>query len=214
MDQHQAAWNETVAERIIANLRKRNMEGSYAATAAQAKEEIVAMIPEGVQVYRGGSMSTVELGLWPALARIPGVEVIDPYRAGLSAEEGLAARRRGLTADVMIASTNAVTLDGQLVNLDGRGNRVSALTFGPEKVILAVGMNKVAPDLESAKARVKHQAAPINAARLGLKTPCAATGLCADCSSPQRICNMWGIIEGHAVKGRIHVKLVGESLGY
>ncbi|WP_027715361.1 lactate utilization protein [Desulfuromonas sp. TF] len=214
MDQHQAAWNETVAERIIANLRKRNMEGSYAATAAQTKEEIVAMIPEGVRVYRGGSMSTIELGFWPALARIPGVEVIDPYRAGLSAEEGLAARRRGLTADVMIASTNAVTLDGRLVNLDGRGNRVSALMFGPEKVILAVGMNKVAPDLESAKARVKHQAAPINAARLGLKTPCAATGLCADCSSPQRICNMWGIIEGHAVKGRIHVKLVGESLGY
>jgi hypothetical protein len=93
-------------------------------------------------------------------------------------------------------------------------NRVAAMIFGPEKVILAVGMNKVAPDLESAKARVRHQAAPINAVRLGLKTPCTATGLCADCGSPQRICNMWGIIEGHAVEGRIHVKLVGENLGY
>lgn len=214
MDQHQRAWNEAVAERIISNLRKRNMEGSYAATAAQAREEIVTMIPEGASVYRGGSMSTVELELWPTLARVPGVEVIDPYRAGLSPEEGLAARRRGLTADVMIASTNAVTLDGRLVNLDGRGNRVAAMMFGPEKVILAVGMNKVASDMEAAMARVKHQAAPINAARLGLQTPCAATGLCADCSSPQRICNMWGIIESHAAKGRIHVKLVGEDLGY
>ena len=214
MDKHRASWNEAVAERIIANLRKRNMEGSYAATAAQAKEEVLAMIPEGARVYRGGSMSTVELGLWPALTRLPGVEVIDPYLAGLSAAEGMAARRRGLTADVMIASTNAITLDGRLVNLDGRGNRVAALMFGPEKVILVAGMNKVAPDLESAKARVRHQSAPINATRLGLKTPCVATGLCADCSSPQRICNMWGIIEGHAEQGRIHVKLVGEDLGY
>jgi hypothetical protein len=105
-------------------------------------------------------------------------------------------------------------LDGRLVNLDGSGNRVAAMTFGPKKVILVVGMNKVAPDLESAMARVKHYAAPVNALRIGFKTPCAETGLCSDCKSPQRICNMWSIIEGHTVKGRIHVKLVGENLGY
>ena len=214
MDQNQMDWNEKVAEKVIANLRKRNMEGSYAASAAQAKEEILAMIPSGASVYRGGSMSTAELDLWPAIAKLPGVEVIDPYRPGLTPEESLKARREGLLADIFIASSNALTLDGRLVNLDGRGNRVAAMLFGPEKVLLVVGMNKLTPDLESAMARVKHRAAPINTTRLQLKTPCVTTGLCSDCNSPQRICNMWGIIEGHAVKGRIHVKLVGEDLGY
>ena len=129
-------------------------------------------------------------------------------------EEGLELRRQGLTADVMVASTNAITLDGRLVNLDGMGNRVAAMAFGPKKVILVVGMNKVAPDLESAVARVKNYAAPINNIRYGLKNPCVETGLCSDCRSPQRICNMWSTIEGHMIEGRIHVKLVGESLGY
>lgn len=145
---------------------------------------------------------------------MPGVEVIDPYKPGLSPEEGLKVRRRGLTADVMIASSNAITLDGKLVNLDGMGNRVASMAFGPEKVILVVGMNKVMPDLDTAMARVKHYAAPVNATRLGLKNPCVETGLCADCKSPQRICNVWSIIEGHMIKGRIHVKLVGENFGY
>jgi LUD domain len=114
----------------------------------------------------------------------------------------------------MITSTNALTLDGKLVNLDGLGNRVAGICCGPKKVILVGGMNKVCPDLESAIARVKHHAAPINAIRLSRATPCAETGLCTDCRSPERICNMWSIIEGHLLKDRIHVKLVGEDLGY
>ena len=129
-------------------------------------------------------------------------------------EEGLELRRQGLAADVMIASSNAITLDGRLVNLDGMGNRVASMAFGPKKVILLVGMNKVAPDLESAMARVKHRAAPINNIRYGLKNPCVETGLCSDCKTPQRICNMWSIIEGHMIQNRIHVKLIGENLGY
>jgi len=148
------------------------------------------------------------------IANLPHVKLVDPYQAGLSREEGLERRRQGMTADVMIASANAITLDGKLVNLDGMGNRVAAMAFGPRKVILVVGMNKVAPDLDSAIARVKHYAAPVNAIRLGIPTPCVETGLCADCKSPQRICNIWTIIEGHMVKDRIHVKLVGENLGY
>ncbi len=214
MDEHQKVWNEKVAKDIINHLEKRRMEGSYASTAAQAKDEIVAMIPEGATVFRCGSMTAVGMGLCEEIAGLPGVDFIDPYRPELSPEEGLEQRRRGMTADVMIASSNAITLDGKLVNLDGMGNRVAAMAFGPKKVILVVGMNKVVPDLESAMARVKHYAAPINVKRLELKTPCLETGLCADCKTPQRICNMWSIIEGHMVKGRVHVKLVGENLGY
>ena len=214
MDEHQVVWNEKVAAKIIKNLEKRRMAGSYAATAAQAKDEVLEMIPEGATVFRCGSMTVGGLGLWEAIAVIPGVNLIDPYRPELSREEGLEFRRQGLLSDVMVASTNAITLDGRLVNLAGMGNRVAAMAFGPKKVILVVGMNKVAPDLESAIARVKHYAAPINNIRYGLKNPCVETGLCSDCRSPQRICNMWSTIEGHMIEGRIHVKLVGEFLGY
>jgi L-lactate utilization protein LutB len=214
MDQHQQDWNEKVAEKIIKNLEKRRMTGSYTADAAQAKAEIVDMIPQDATVFRCGSMTAVGIGLWETLAALPQVKVIDPYRAELSPEEGLELRRLGLTADVMIASTNAITLDGRLVNLDGMGNRVAAMAFGPKKVILVVGMNKVAPDLETAVARVKHIAAPINNIRLEQKNPCVETGLCSDCRSPQRICNIWSTIEGHMIKDRIHVKLIGGNLGY
>jgi len=214
MDAHQIVWNEKVAKNIITHLEKRRMEGSYSSNASQAKDEIVAMIPKEATVYRGGSMTTVGMGLWEEIDNMSGVDVINPYQPGLSSEESLELRRKGMMADVMIASSNAVTLDGRLVNLDGFGNRVAAMMFGPKKVILVVGMNKVAADLESAMARVKHYAGPVNAIRLGVNTPCVTTGVCSDCKSPQRICNMWSIIEGHMIKDRIHVKLVGESLGY
>jgi len=214
MDEHQVVWNEKVAEKIIKNLKKRRIAGSYCASTENAKIEILEMIPQGSTVFRCGSMTAGGMGLWEAIAVLPGVTLIDPYRPELSREEGLELRRQGLTADVMVAGTNAITLDGRLVNLDGMGNRVAAMAFGPKKVILVVGMNKVAPDLESAIARVKHYAAPINNIRYGLKNPCVETGLCSDCRSPQRICNMWSIIEGHMIEERIHVKLVGEFLGY
>ena len=214
MDQHQTEWNEKVARKIIKSLEKRRMAGSYTATADQARDEILEMIPQGATVFRCGSMSAVGMGLWDSIAALPEVTLIDPYRPELSPEEAMELRRRGLTADVMIASTNAITLDGRLVNLDGMGNRVAAMAFGPKKVILVVGMNKVAPDLESAVARVKHYAAPVNNIRYGLKNPCVESGLCSDCKTPQRICNMWSTIEGHMIKDRIHVKLVGENLGY
>jgi len=214
MDKHQIAWNEKVARDIIEHLEKRRMEGSYASNSVQGRDEVVAMIPERASVYRCGSMSTAGIGLWEKIAERPGVKIIDPYQPGLAPEQSLELRRQGLLADVMIASSNAITLDGRLVNLDATGNRVAAMMFGPKKVILIVGINKVAPDLESAMARVKHYAAPVNVIRIGFKNPCAETGTCGDCKSPQRICNMWSIIEGHMAKGRIHVKLVGENLGY
>jgi len=214
MDQNQVVWNEKVAEKLIKNLEKRRMEGSYAATADQAREEVVAMIPPGASVIRCGTMTAGESGLWEAIAELSSVTLIDPYEPGITPEEGLERRRQGMTADFMIASSNAITLDGKLVNLDGMGNRVAAMTFGPKKVILMVGMNKVTSDLESAMARVKHYAAPVNNIRIGYENPCVKTGLCSDCKTPTRICNMWSIIEGHMIENRIHVKLIGESMGY
>ncbi len=214
MDNYQVKWNEQTAKRIIEQLGKRGMEGSYAATIAQAGEEVLAMIPQGSKVYRCGSMSAVYMDLWARIAKIPGVEVIDPFAPGLSFEDSLEPRRKGLMADIMITSTNAITLDGKLVNLDGLGNRVAGMIFGPKKVILVVGMNKVVPDVEAAVARTKHYAAPVNAIRMNLQTPCRETGICTDCKSPQRICNIWTTIERQRIAGRIHVKLVGEDLGY
>jgi hypothetical protein len=214
MDTHQIKWNEQASKKIIEQLEKRGMEGSYAATGAQARDEIIAMISPGSTVYRCGSMTAVHMDLWQGIAKIPGVEVIDPFRPGLSFEDSLEPRRKGLLADVMITSTNALTLDGKLVNLDGLGNRVAAMIFGPKKVIIPVGINKVVPDEEAAIARTKHYAAPVNAMRMGIKTPCAETGMCTDCRTPARICNIWSTIEGQRIKGRIHVKIVGENLGY
>jgi hypothetical protein len=214
MDKNQMEWNEKTAQHIIENLERRRMEGSYASTAAEALEQVLAMIPHGATVYRCGSITTTSMGLWKRMAALPEVKIIDPFKPALTPRESLAMRHKGLGADIMIASCNAITLDGRLVNLDGVGNRVAAMMFGPEKVILVAGMNKVAPDLDAAIARVKNYAAPINAIRLGQETPCTVNGICSDCQSPGRVCNMWSIIEGHRTRGRIHVKLVGEALGY
>ena len=214
MDIHQITYREKLAQHLIKNLTKRRLEASYAPTAAQARDEVLAMIPAGATVSRGGSMSVVEMGLWEALSHRPGVEVIDPFQPGLDPAVAQERRRQSLLVDFFITGTNAITLDGKLVNLDGLGNRVAGICFGPKKVILVVGLNKVAPDLESAMARVKHHAAPINCIRLSRATPCAETGLCIDCKSPERICYMWSIVEGHMLENRIHVKLVGEDLGY
>jgi LUD domain len=214
MDEYQMAWHEKTAQVIIQNLEKRRMEGSYAANAAQALEEVLAMIPPGATIFRCGSITATDMGLWRRIAAWPEVKLLDPYQPGISPADSMAIRRQGLLADLMIASCNAITLDGRLVNLDGVGNRVAAMMFGPAKVILIAGMNKVVPDLNSAMARVKHYAAPINAIRIGRDTLCAANGLCVDCRSPNRVCNLWSIIEGQRTKGRIHVKLVGEDLGY
>jgi hypothetical protein len=208
---------EKLAAHLIKQLGHRRMAASFCSTAAEAKAEVLELIPSPARVIRCGSESAGGLGLWAAIAAKPGVTLLDPYAQGLTPAEGLEVRRQGLLADVLVTSTNALTLDGRLVNLDGSGNRVAGMIFGPHKVVLLVGMNKVVADLESAIARVRTIAAPANNIRLaglGLKNPCIEDGRCHNCRSETRICNAWTIIEGSSVKDRIHVVLVGEDLGY
>lgn len=207
------------AVRLIRQLEKRRLDASYAATAAQARTEVLAMISGPCSVIRCGSESVGSLGLWDDIAALPQVDLINPYEAGITPAEGMARRVRGMTADIMLSSCNAVTLDGRLVNLDGMGNRVAAMIFGPKKVILVVGMNKVVSDLDAAMARIRDFAAPTNNLRLhrampSHEPPCVEDGRCHACRSEHKICNAWTIIEGQKIPGRIHVKLVGEDLGY
>lgn len=214
MDNAQIEWNEKIAARIIKNLQKRRMRGSYSATAEEAKNAVIELIPPKSSVYRCNSRSLEEIGLWEAVEKMPDIELIEYSKPDMPKEKKVINRRRGILADVMIASSNAITIDGKIVNLDGVGNRVASMIYGPKMVILVVGMNKVAPDLETAMNRVKHYAAPVDAIRLGVETPCSKNGICIDCRVPKRICNMWSIIEGQWEDGRLHVQLVGETLGY
>ncbi|PKN07188.1 MAG: lactate utilization protein C [Deltaproteobacteria bacterium HGW-Deltaproteobacteria-8] len=221
MDAPVLKQREKLAGHIIQHLGKRKMDGSFAPTAAEAKAQVLRLIgamKTPTSVIRCGSETVGGLGLWADIAALSGVTLMDPYAPGLSKEQGAEVRRQGLLADVLVASSNAITMDGRLVNLDGTGNRVAGMLFGPKKVILVVGMNKVAQDVAAAQDRVRAYAAPANNMRLGeaygLKNPCLEDGRCHQCMSETKICNIWTIIEGQAVRGRIHVVLVAEDLGY
>ena len=211
------AQREKLSVHLIKQLGLRRMAASYCATAQEAKDELLRLIPSPASVIRCGSESAARVGLWDAIRSLPGVTLMDPYTPGLTPAESLEVRRQGLLADVLVASANALTLDGRLVNLDGTSNRVAGMLFGPRKVLLLVGMNKVVADLEAAYARIRSIAAPANNIRLaglGLKNPCIEDGRCHNCRSETRICNSWVVMEGSSVKDRIHVVLVGEDLGY
>lgn len=203
------------AEQVIKNFKKRGIEGLFCQSAALAVEEICRMIPAGSLVGLGGSETILESGLVAALRQM-NIRLLDRYKDGVSKEEVNEMRRRGLAADIFICSSNAVTADGKLVNIDGTGNRVAAMIFGPAKVIVLAGMNKVTPDLDTAIARVKNTAAPANSLRVGVETPCSKTGFCQDphCHPPHRICCQLVVTEASMTPGRVTVVLVGEALGY
>ncbi len=203
------------AEEIIRHLKKRNMDGSYFEKIDQAVASILAEIPDGVLVGLGGSESIIESGLLDAL-RERDIRLLDRYKNGLSKDEVWEMRREGLSADIYISSSNAVTMDGKIVNMDGVGNRVAAMVFGPAKVILLVGMNKVVKTVKDAVSRIKNYAAPRNAVRVKVDTPCSKTGICRekDCTPPNRICSQLVILESSISPDRIKVVLVGEKLGF
>jgi L-lactate utilization protein LutB len=180
------------------------------------RNEVVANVVEAAQgaatVGFGGSVSVVELGIPQRLAEM-GKECLIHGAAGLSPEERLAVMRRQLTCDLFLTGANAVTVDGKIVNIDATGNRVGALTFGPKKVVVVAGVNKLADDTHAAVRRIKAWAAPPNARRLKFKTPCAETGFCSDCRSPDRICRVVHILERKPRLTEIKVLLVAEHLG-
>lgn len=206
-------YYENLANTIIKNLEKRQMEGFYARNVEEAEKKVFSYLTDGCSVAFGGSMTLDETGLLTALHYDPNIRLID-RAAAKSPEEVKKIYHDALNADYYLMSTNAITTDGELVNIDGTGNRVAALIYGPENVIILAGMNKVAANVEEAISRVHNVATPINCNRLHKNTPCAATGVCADCLSPDCICNQVVITRRSGVPGRIKVILIGDELGY
>lgn len=198
-------------------LEKNRFEVFFAETAADAKDLALNQIIPALDIKTvswGGSMSFVATGLFHTLMDRKDLEIINTFDKTLSFEDMMEIRRQSLMADLFITGTNALTEAGQLVNLDMIGNRVGAMMWGPKHVLLIIGRNKLCADLEDAMFRIKNYAAPVNTMNLDKKTPCAATGFCQDCDSPDRICNYWTIIEKSFVKNRIKIILVNEDLGF
>ena len=201
--------NELLAQRVIKGLESRNMKGYYAASKEEALRLALELIPKGSSVTMGGCMSAHEIGLVEAL-KGPDYRFIDRDACA----DKRAAMLAAYDADVFLSSVNAMTEDGVLVNIDGNANRVSAIAQGPKKVLMIVGMNKVCKDADSAMKRARNVAAPANAQRFGLSTPCAKLGTCMDCKSPDTICCQFLITRYSRHTDRIHVILVNDSLGF
>ena len=201
--------NELLAQKVIKGLESRNMTGYYAKSSKEAQKTALELIPEGSSVTMGGCMSAREIGLVDAL-KSGDYNFIDRDLY----EDKRAAMLMAYDADVFLASANAITEDGVLVNIDGNSNRVSAIAQGPRKVVFIVGMNKVCDDVDGAMKRARNVAAPVNAQRFNINTPCVKTGSCMNCKSPDTICCQFLITRYSKHKDRIDVILVNEDLGF
>lgn len=204
--------NELLAQKVIKGLESRNMTGYYAATKEEALKIALDIIPKGATVTMGGAMSAREIGLVDAV-KTDEYHFIERENAK-TAEEKRAATLEGYDADYFLCGANAITEDGVMVNIDGNSNRVSFICQGPKHVLCIVGMNKVCVDVDAAMKRARNVAAPINAQRFGLNTPCAKTGSCMNCKSPDTICCQFLITRYSRHTDRIHVILVNEDLGF
>ena len=197
------------ALKTVENLNRNNFEAYFVATSQEAVELVKSLCKSGCRTASGGSATLSECGLLPVIL---GQDYIYTDRAGGPSPDELTAAT--FTSDAYFMSSNAITEKGELYNIDGTGNRVAALTFGPKNVFVIAGINKIVPDLAAAKQRLEKIASPANAIRLNRKTPCAATGECADCRSTDRICCTTVITSYQRQKGRVKVIIVGEALGY
>lgn len=197
----------------MTNLKKNGFDAHWVPDLDAARELVLPMLDRFGSFGFGGSESVRKLGLVERLTAA-GKTVFDHWRQGLSPQESLAIRRSQLTCDCFFCSANAIALSGEIVNVDGAGNRTSAMGFGPGKVIIVAGMNKVTQDLQSALQRVREVAGPMRAKSLGMQTPCAETGVCNDCSSPQRICRITTILHRQPVLTPTSVVLINQALGF
>jgi len=198
--------------KVVSALNARNFDSYYFDNEAEAVEKIFSFIPKDHQVSWGGSKTLIELGILEKLNN-GGYNLLDRDKAG-SAQERFEIMRRSLLCDTYLSGTNAISEDGQLVNIDGYGNRVAAMIFGPKQVIIAAGMNKVARTFKDAIVRARTIAAPLNVQRFpSVQTPCNETGSCADCQSPNTICSFFVTTRFCKPEGRIKVILIGKDLG-
>lgn len=213
MSEHMNWLHEQRCLKAVKSLRSNGFEAIYCPNRRDAYENIISAAQDAISIGIGGSMTLEELDLVPELCRME-KELLLRDLPGLTPEEQLAVRRRHLSCDLFLTGTNALTLAGQLVNVDGIGNRVGAMTFGPRKVIVVAGRNKIVLDLEAAFKRIRETAAPANAHRLDKKLPCALTGTCSDCQSPERICRITVILDRMPSLSDIRVLVVNADMGY
>jgi len=212
MEQWEAFYRAKQVERTIEALKKNRFEALYVPDGKAAVEEVLKRIPEGASVGMGGSVTLSQIGLIDALKerKIP---FIWPQTQAKTPEEMRELFRKCYAVDVFLSGTNAVTEDGKLFNIDATGNRVGAMFMGPLKTIVVTGVNKIVKDLDEAEKRVRQWVAPQNAKRLNRKTPCAETGVCSDCSSPDRICNIFVALVKKPARTDVTVILIGQTLG-
>ncbi|MBR6596103.1 MAG: lactate utilization protein [Oscillospiraceae bacterium] len=212
MNEFQKKYYEKRGQTLVKNLRKRHFDAYYCETSEEALEKALSLIPEGESVGWGGATSAEQIGLLKALRTGP-YNAIDRDTAA-SPEARTEMMRRCLLTDTFVTGANAISLEGELVNIDGMGNRVAAIVYGPKKVLVIAGVNKITDTLEDALNRARTVAAPINKQRFGTDTPCTVTGSCADCLSEGCICNQILITRNCRPAGRIQVIIVGEELGF
>ena len=206
-------WHyDTLGEKLVKALTKNNFTASYMKTRKTALEKLLELIPANATVGFGGSMTLDEVGIISKLEE-RGTPVLNQMKSGLSPEEVREIRRKQLISDVYLTVTNAITLDGTLINMDGIGNRVGAMIFGPDKVFILMGANKIVKDLAEAEQRIKLWASPQNNKRLGYRNPCAETGICVNCQGPTRSCNVMTVMFKKPRMTDIHVFIIGEDLG-
>ena len=206
-------WHrDALGKKLVKALEKNLFTATYVQSREVATAKLLEMIPTNATIGFGGSVTLAQLGIIAKLEE-RGNPVQNYLKPGLSPEEMRAIRRQHLLSDVFLSGTNAVTLDGKLVNVDATGNRVGAMLFGPDKVFIVVGINKIVHDVAEAENRVKLWASPPNNKRLGYPNPCAQTGVCVDCQGPTRICNITTILHKKPRQTDLHVIVVGEELG-